>query len=49
MEQYKKNSLTLIGAVAMGTGVMIGAEGQPALGAMALARLADAPRCEASA
>ena len=25
MEQYKKNSLTLIGAVAMGTGVMIGA------------------------
>ena len=25
-------------------GVMIGAEGQPALGAMGLARLADAPR-----
>jgi amino acid transporter len=25
LEQYKANSLTLIGAVAMGTGVMIGA------------------------
>ncbi|MDA3932921.1 MAG: APC family permease [Gammaproteobacteria bacterium] len=35
MQQYKKNSLTLIGAVAMGTGVMIGAGIFALLGQMA--------------